>query len=342
MKKVLFLSPSFLPHLGGVETHVSEISKLLAKKGWQITILTVQNSSDQLEKEKISYATIIRIPLESQKNKITLWKWIHKYFSTSYSGEIIHVHDIGWWILPEVLFNKNLSFYITFHGWEGVYPVRWQAKFHRLIISKLAKAKIHVGGFIQKFYWDKPDLITYGGVIPEIQKKVVFPDKNNLNIVFLGRLEKENNIEMYVLLLSELVKRNIPINVTWVGDGSLRNLCDKWGTVTGMVTDPHAYIESADFVFASSYLSILQAQAAGKVVCALYDNPLKQAYLETFPGKESLLLANESNMLATQIEKIISDPLRYKSYSEQSYYFAQSQSWNRVADLYEEMWLKNT
>jgi len=42
MKKLLVITPSFYPQIGGVERHVWETSNLIKKAGWQVSILTEQ------------------------------------------------------------------------------------------------------------------------------------------------------------------------------------------------------------------------------------------------------------------------------------------------------------
>ena len=39
---ILFFCQTFYPHIGGVEKHVLEVSKLLVKKGHLVTVLTEQ------------------------------------------------------------------------------------------------------------------------------------------------------------------------------------------------------------------------------------------------------------------------------------------------------------
>lgn len=338
MKKVIFVTPHFLPHLGGVETHVSQVAKVLAARDWDITVITSQETVVQPLNDKLEYCHVVRIPLEAQSSKKTIWQWNQKYFQKVDEDTIIHIHDVAWWLLPVLLFSNKKYFYLTFHGWEGVYPVRWQAKLHRLVVSKLVRKTIHVGGFIQDFYWDKPNKIIYGGVDLPVKATIVFPQSSSINIVFLGRLEKENSIDSFFQLLTKLTELKLKLHITWVGDGEFRSTCEKWGEVTGMVTNVRRFISSADIVFASSYLSILEAQAQGKIVCALYDNPLKQRYLETFPGKDGLLIAEKPDQLAIKIRKLLDNKSSFLQLSKRSAVFAQSQSWNMIADAYEDLW----
>lgn len=338
MKKAIFFTSHFLPHLGGVEKHVSQIARVLSNRDWEIEVVTVQEDNDQPLYEDLKYCTVTRIPIPVLKSKLMTWQWIKNYFKKISPDTVVHIHDVGWWLLPQLIFNKKNNFYITFHGWEGQYPIRWQAKLHRLFISLLVKKSIHVGSFIQKFYWDKPDSVIYGGVKLPVEATTLIPEENNLHIVFLGRLEQENSVTAYIEVLTELAKLKIKTNVTWVGDGSFRTMCEKWGKVTGMVTDTKTYISKAEIVFASSYLSLLESQALGKVVCALYDNPLKKVYLETYPGSQSMLVAGNSQVLASQINGLMHDKHIFSVLSKKSSSFAQQQTWNYVADVYEDLW----
>lgn len=338
MKQIIFFTPQFLPHLGGVETHISQISRVLADRGWKVVIVTLQHDESQLLEVKNKYSTVVRIPLTAQVNKFSLWNWIKNYFKNVPVQSIIHIHDVGWWLIFQLLFGRKNNFYITFHGWEGVYPVRWQAKLHRLIIAWLVKGSIHVGKFIQMYYWDKPTAIVYGGVTLPVQSVISEPNKDTFHLVFLGRLEKENDIELYLQVLTELATSDIRVDVTWVGDGSYRRICQKWGKVTGMVTDTKKYIQPANFVFASSYLSILESQAQGKIVCSMYSNKLKKDYVTTFPAAELLLVSDDPKKIASKIKELAADIDMFRRLSKKNAVFGQAQTWNRVADTYEELW----
>ncbi|MDQ5950785.1 MAG: hypothetical protein QG639_61 [Patescibacteria group bacterium] len=338
MNTVIFFTPHFLPRLGGVEIHVSELSRVLANRDWKITIVTLQDADSQALIEKTSNMTIVRVPKTAQNNKVSIWSWIKNYFKTVSADTIIHIHDVGWWCIWQLLFNRKNNFYITFHGWEGSFPVKWRAKLHRLIISWLVKGSIHVGTFIQNFYWDKPSAVVFGGVTLPVKAVIQPLSLPTLQIVFLGRLERENEIELYIKILTELVTLGVKPSVTWVGDGTYRTVCEKWGNVTGMVADTKKYVQSADLVFANSYLSILESQAQGKIVCSMYNNELKKDYLKSFPAADLLIISNSAHDAAAEIKNIASDGELYKQVSKKNAVFAQDKSWNKVADVYEKLW----
>jgi glycosyltransferase involved in cell wall biosynthesis len=63
MSRILMLNPFFLPYQGGTEKHVLEVSKRLAKKGFDITVLTVRlpgtKASEEFEGFKIKRANAL-------------------------------------------------------------------------------------------------------------------------------------------------------------------------------------------------------------------------------------------------------------------------------------------
>lgn len=75
MLKILFLTRSYLPHLGGVEIHINRVADLLHKLGHQVTIITGTQDSHDLSETKLKSTLIYRIPLylTSQNSKNILY-----------------------------------------------------------------------------------------------------------------------------------------------------------------------------------------------------------------------------------------------------------------------------
>lgn len=332
---VLFISSSFYPKVGGVETHLYQVAKILVEQGWRITVL-----SNNVAEKSLDGITIINLGVTDQNNKREVWKKIFAHSTLFDQHDIVHVHDVVWWLLP-VLYKIFGKLYITFHGWEGDYPVRWQAKLQRWVFAQIATKTIHIGEFIQEFYWDKPNTVLYGGVknfspspTPAIKKL----HQKKPNIIFLGRLEGENTIERYLQFFSTLFSLDLQPKVTWVGDGAYRNQCRKFGEVTGMVKHPENYLQTADIVCASSYLSILQAQASGKIVCALHQHYLKQRYLETYPGKDSMIIDHDPVAAAHKIKEILDDKKKFIQMSKNALAFSKTHTWQVVVEQYKKIW----
>ena len=76
--------------------------------------------------------------------------------------------------------------------------------------------------------------------------------------------------------------------ITFIGDGELREECEKYGKVVGF-TDPIPYLKKAEFLFTSGYLTILEGLAYGCIVFASYNSPLKFDYYKNSPFKNNII-----------------------------------------------------
>jgi len=334
--KIVQITPFFKPHLGGVETHVEKITQLLVAQKNQVTILTIQHSPDLKLVEKFAGAEVYRLPFIAINQKMATWRWMWSQRKQLQAADIIQIHDLVWWLYPFYFFYRQ-KMAITFHGWEGEFPVPLKNKIQRFLASKLVTATIHIGAWIQEFYWDKPDSVIYGGAETTHLENSYQIQKNSINCAYIGRLEAVNEIERYVMLIKNL-KKNLTVKMTWVGDGSYRVACQKIGKVTGMIDQPSNYLQTADYVFANSYLSILEAQSMGKVVVALYSHKLKQRYLESYPGSEYLIMATDPLDAQVKIEELIIDRQKFSVLSSNGQKFARTQTWEKVLHSYEEIW----
>lgn len=347
---ILHLTPSYFPNQGGVETHVKKISEQLTRLGHQVSVLTAAEA--QLPRtEVIDDVSIHRLQVTTPDHfkfqyKLDIWQQILKQYQLFLQADVIHVHDVMWWVLPLWIFIWPKLF-ITFHGWEGKYPVPRRNKLARWIWSKLALRTIHVGKWISEFYWDQPQQVVYGGVDENIINSAKKPSLINqtkasgkqkkMALVFIGRLELENEIEHYLNLI-KLLKHDFQVQVTWVGDGQYRQQCSRVGQVTGMVNDAEKYLKKADLVLANSYLSMLTAQALGKIIISFYSHTLKERYLATYPGQKMLLLADSPIKMRQKINQLFQDKATKLQYEQAAQEWAHRQSWLKVAQAYEQLW----
>jgi glycosyltransferase involved in cell wall biosynthesis len=164
--KILFLTRLYLPHVGGVEKHIFEISKTLSKN-YQITIITEQHDPKLPLYEKSDLAEIYRIPLggasESMK-KWFIWSWLFSHIDLIHNTDILHIHDVFFWFLPFRPIFPLKKVFMTFHGYEGINaPGKKQILSHR-IAEKLTSGNICIGDFHRKWYHTKPTIVSYGAV----------------------------------------------------------------------------------------------------------------------------------------------------------------------------------
>lgn len=157
---ILFMTRLYWPHVGGVEKHVEKITEILSKKH-QITIVCEKHDSKLPDYEQKRGVAIYRI---ERLGKWAIWKWWLSNLQLIKQADIIHIHDVFFWFLPFRLPYWYKKVFMTFHGWEGIYPIPWKNKLQHQIAEKLSRGNICVGHYLIKWYGTKPDYVTYGAV----------------------------------------------------------------------------------------------------------------------------------------------------------------------------------
>jgi len=333
---ILFLAKYFYPHIGGVEKHVEMVSRELIKKGHQVTVLTFQHDSKLPILETHSGIKIIRIPYLTSKWGI--WKNIWQKKSLFQSADIIHCHDIFFWYLPFRFIFPAKPVFTTFHGWEGKFPIPKKNKFLRKIYETLSCANICIGEYLKIWYSTKPNFISYGGVTQSKSK----PGKSkSLNqITFIGRLDNDTGTSQYLKAI-KVIKSKHNLKITFVGSGPYKKQAQKIGTVTGMVKDISPYLNKPSYIFASSYLTILEAMNHQRPVFSLYQNQLKKDYLSLFPGSKYIRISDSSETLVKQFNNAVKYPKKIDKLVTQAHNFSKTQTWEKVTNLYLKLWKKN-
>lgn len=331
--KVIFFVAYWWPHRGGVEKHSWRVAQELVKMGHQVDVVTYQDGVVRFKEEGI---TVHFLPAHARDHKMNTWRAIWQLRAICNSADILHIHDVAWWMWPWWWLWRDKIF-LTFHGWETRWPISYKAKIQRWLANTFAQGTIHIGSWIQKYYWDRPTKVIYGGSDIK-QLSPVKVHKNSISIVFVGRLASDTHVIWYTKVLAQLKKQGCAVTMTWVGDGDLRSVAEVHGRVTGMVADPQDYVRSATVVFANSYLSILDAQAAGRVVVAGATNPLKYAYLQSYPGSPWLILETDPVVAARVLIKLWSHPQEMNRLILEQTQWAHRQSWKKCALVYQSLW----
>jgi glycosyltransferase involved in cell wall biosynthesis len=252
--KLLFLTRKAPPHIGGVEKHIEEVSKVLKRKGHSIQVI----SEDDIKYPHIKYLGLIYI-----------WLWLFWNRKVIENVDIVHCHDVFIWYLPFRFLYPKKPVYTTFHGWEGVWPIPWKNILLKRIASKYSWGSIAVGMYIGKYYGIKPNKILYGGLshINKVDKK------EKSTCVYIGRLEKDTGVLEFIKWLRKKHFRK----VDFVGDGKLRPECKKYGLVHGF-KNPTPFLKRAEICVPGGYLTYIEAKQFGCKIEVFPNNPLKKDY----------------------------------------------------------------
>ena len=115
--KIVQVSPWFLPHLGGVESHVYSISTELARRGHEVEVLTSKQGRDMPEKEVMDgfqitrlkpFATLLRTPIVTKM----------KGMLRESDADVFHAHSpppLSSYYASKVASEKRVPFVLTYH-----------------------------------------------------------------------------------------------------------------------------------------------------------------------------------------------------------------------------------
>lgn len=338
MTKILFLTRLYKPHVGGVEKHVEEISKILSKTH-NIVIVAEQDNPDEPLTENYPEAQVFRIPLDhsSEKHKkITIWKWWWKHLHLLSTADIIHVHDVFFWILPFRFLFPRKKFFITFHGYEGASEPGFRQILWHKVGELLSAGNICIGDFHKNWYGTKPSLVSYGAVTAP---KNISQTKSS-GIMYLGRLANDTGIMAYLT-----AAKNLGLNIDIYGDGPLRSEAERISKFHhikakffGFVSNASRFIPKYEVIYTSRYLGIMEALAAKVPVIAHYDSQIKHDYLALAPFAEYIDICSSSGEISVATKRALSTPHAYQRQLDAGYNWVSKQTWAKLSSQYENLW----
>ena len=356
---ILFLSRLFYPHIGGVEKHVLEVGKRLVEMGHKVIVITekyqsegegakVMGEIDGIEIHRIDFGEKI-LPFDWFRvkfKKFQIWWWLWQHKELIEKADIVHCHDVFFWYLPfRFLFSKK-PVYTTFHGYEGNNLPSKKAIFMHKLAEKLSNGNICVGDYIKKWYRTTSDYVTYGGVdvhlggaeVVASSPSEVLKGQAKLRILFIGRLEKDTGVHIYLKVLDILKQKEIKFKFEACGDGTLRRIVMKYGKVYGFVKDVSKYIDRSDFVFTSSYLSIFEAISRGKIVFSVFENKLKEDYLKLSPFAKWIIIKKSPQETVRKIVYYLNHQKEMEIITTTARKWVKDQTWERVLAVCVALW----
>ncbi|MBI5044730.1 MAG: glycosyltransferase family 4 protein [Candidatus Levybacteria bacterium] len=335
LKKIVFLTRSYYPNIGGVEKHIYEVCKNLDGKKYAILIITESltiKKKSEIEFYHLPHVQVVRIPIKKRNwfLKFHIWKWMWDHRSLFRDADVIHCHDVFFWYVHLACLYPLKNVYTTFHGYEG-YPISLKAVIYRKVFEYMSNRTICVGDFMKKWYHAKPTLVIYGGVN---EKKIVKKFKKN-SAVFIGRLDEHTGILEYAHAVN-IIRKKIPkFTLTIYGEGKYKNKLEGDGII---VKDSNIFaddiISQYEYAFVSRYLSILESLASQRSVYAIYDNPLKKDYLALSVFSKHISIVKNPEEIAYKI--LHDDKSQKKSLS--GYLLSKKLTWKKVAKDYENLW----
>jgi glycosyltransferase involved in cell wall biosynthesis len=329
--KIVFLARYFYPHVGGVEKQVYELSRRLETQGHQVTVVTTRYQKNLKSRETVDGIKIIRFtPLPIKfLGLLSIWIWMIGHFNLFRKADIVHAHSVLIWYWPLRLILPKRVF-VTFHGWEGIYPIPAKNKLIRKIDAMVASKNITIHDYVTKHYEISADKIMYTSV--DVPKEGA-GKKDYRQLVYVGRLDKDTGLPKIMKALEKLKG----FKVDFCGDGPLRKDCEKYGTVHGFA-DPTPFLKTAFICLSPGVTSILEAFAHKCLVATTYNNPIKKDYLLMTPFADWIEVKNSPEKLAGVIKKYAAKPEKAREKIEAAYDWVKTQNWNEAVRAYEKVW----
>lgn len=299
--KIAQVCPRYYPHIGGVETCVKEISERLAKKGFEVEVLTTDPSGKLPREETINGVKVKRFKSWAPNEVYYL---PHPNMLSDLLAEqvdAIHAHNIHAltafmaYIVHKLHTNPKFVVSPYYHGkgHTGLAQVLWVP--YRPLAKKVLKSAdgIVVNSNAQRALIEKAFkssskmfMVYDGANLTEIKNAEPFTvDENRRVLLYIGRLEKYKNIHITIASMKYL-----PENYHFyiIGRGPfkpfLENLAQSLGLQSrvhflGFQPDDvvHRWLKTADvFVHLSAVesfgMTCIESLAAGTPVIANNDD----------------------------------------------------------------------
>ncbi|MBI1908803.1 MAG: glycosyltransferase family 4 protein [Deltaproteobacteria bacterium] len=360
IKKIGIVTEYFYPHLGGITEHVYYFSKELARRGFEVVLLT-GFKGEELEVELPPSVRIIRLGKSisifsnNSYGRVTIGTNLGRKIKKVLADEqfdLLHIHSPIMMTLP-LLFQKytNTVTIGTFHTYfDTLFPYKIWRKTSQRYLDKLdgriAVSQSCIDAMNRYFRGDYTiipngvETSWFSTPSGRIQKY----DDGSQNILFLGRLDPRNGLNILLDAFPHIERKLPNARLIVVGDGPMRHFFEKRaGTLInrkiffeGQINGnrPDYFATSHVFCYpatkASFGITLLEAMAAGTPVVAA-DNPGFKGLIRH--GVNGFLVPKDNPpILAEALVKILDEKGLAQKLVEGGRAEAERHSWAKVTD----------
>lgn len=245
IKRILFVTPRYLPSVGGVQNHVYQVSHRLARMGIEVTVLTTNPGNRLPAEEMVDGVRIRRVPAWPENGDYYFAPQIYPIIRNG-SWDLIHVQSYHTFVAPLAMWaawRSGMPFVTTFHGGGHSSQLRnairgvqqmllrpFLARAERLI----AISDFEIPLFSQRLRLPEKQftLIPNGGDLPNLSDGESIPVEKGL-IVSIGRLEQYKGHHRVIAALPKILEQRPDAHLWIAGAGpyesKLRELAQQLG-----------------------------------------------------------------------------------------------------------------
>jgi 1,2-diacylglycerol 3-alpha-glucosyltransferase len=317
--KIIQVCPRYSPQIGGVETHVKELSRGLVEKGFEVEIYCADSQNKKLSVEFIEGVKVFRCRSFAPNDSYYFSPILYDILKKS-KYDVMHAHSYHAFplLIGALAKRKGKPLVTTFHYYGRGYST-FRSMLHapyivfghyivnstkRIVCVSKNEKKIIENKF--PFASEKTIHIPNGVNYERFANSRPILDEDGFKILYVGRLSPEKNLQTLFLAYKELQEKIENTKLIIVGSGpslfylkklsehlSLRNLIWTSGISHELIA---SYYKSADvFVLSSDKevqcISVLEAMASGLPVVLPYYDGVKDI---VFNGETGLFFKNNN------------------------------------------------
>lgn len=360
--KIIQVTPYYNPHLGGMEKRVRNLCERLSKKGNHVEVFTSNincpkdkqlKSSNNLKINYLNsgvFANTAVIPsLFFKLMKIQADSIIHANMVDAFTPNFVY-------LTSKIRKIPYISHIPGDAGPKGFFSFLLEP-YKKVFLSKIIRNsgaviclnKDYKNFIIKKYNVDPKKIVIIPNATDfEIVSQVRLNRNDKKNILFVGRLSIEKNIDKIIEAFSILKDKNILLNI--VGEGEkekeLKELVDKYNlkniNFLGRLEGEKLYkmyIKSDIFLLPSKYEcfshTLLEAMTTGIPIIAS-DIPGTRNVIKN--GYNGLLVEPTPEKIAEAIEKLIKNPKLREKLARNGLKEVKKYSWDKIVEQTEKVY----
>ncbi len=232
--KIVQVTHTFPPDIGGLSHVVENIALRLARKGLDVEVVTLDTRNKQRTVEDYKGVRVVRFPGYAPKNMYFIPSRSFTKYLAGIDADIIHLHNIGslstmfaWRAIRNRI--RDLRYIISPHHHESgsTWHSRILWKIYKPIARRVVRTaeKVHAVSeyeavIIRKDFEVEP-VIVPNGVQEDVLKYKWNPPRDEIVLTYAGRVEKYKNVELILQIAYRLNKLlNHKIKVKIIGEGT--------------------------------------------------------------------------------------------------------------------------
>ena len=213
--RIAQVCPRYSPDIGGVETHVAEVSKRLVARGHEVTVITTDPSGKLPRNEVLDGVTVMRFPAFAPGDAYYLSPSMYSYLRKDHGFDLIHAH--GYHAVPALFASYaktgKLVFTPHYHGHGHTRLRNLLLKPYKILAKRIfskASRVVCVSEYEKRLvYRDFPLSCEKISVVPNGVNKVEFetiePWPKGLKVIlYVGRLEEYKGVQYTIHALKFL------------------------------------------------------------------------------------------------------------------------------------------